>query len=904
MNKNRIFSVVSPILNILSIVVMLAIFGASYTPAEAGAQGTRNLATPELIRQAQEAGQIDVDTANLYFAYALADYEKLPQEFRSDAPWEGTLPLLDLTEALSVNSAGIYQNEITDVLAAGGACDFANVALPSVSNSAHFHIQYGAIGGGLSISNYSTSLETTWTKEISTFGWAAPPVLAGNPPPGNRYHVRIDNLGGGLYGFVAASGVHAGFVGNNPNTAWNDVDAFASCMVLNSDFSGFPGSAQQALDATTAHEFNHSIQFGYGVLAGANRPDDIFVEGGATWMEDEVFDTANDNYNYLWPIFSLPMGNYTDPFPYPYWITFRGITERYGTGSAGAGEQVMQDFWEILSKGSSGNGVTALNTALASRSTNLNKAFHAYAIAVKFNKPCGGSVITPYCFEEAAGYLASAGATPSTGSIASVGNSYTGSIADNYSINWINLPTGGSTYGLTLRNTSAGGSLRGSIVCNKGAGVALSITAFPLDVGAGARTSLGEFNSTGCSSVVAVITNQSTATLSTSRSYTLSTCATNTDVTIGVTSVGNYCVPSQQSISDRYAINGGPVNVTSTTNVFTSQRAIFGSSFNSIVGYPANQLTTDYWFTSYDDVGMITFLVIGNPHPTLTAQVDVYIGGVKKNVTPYSIPPGQRTALRYGINGGPVFVDGINGVNIFTSERTKFGDTFNEVMGYPANQLTTDYWFTSYDDVGMTTFLVIGNPHPSNTALVDVYIAGVKKNTTPYSIAPGQRIFPRYATNGGPVFVDGINGVNIFTSERSKFGGSFNEVMGYPANQLTTDYWFTSYDDAGMITYLVIGNPHPSSTAQVDVYIAGVKKNTSPYSIAPGQRVFLRYGINNGPVHVDGTNGVNVFASERTKYLSSFNEIMGFAHNQLTNDYWFTSLDDVGMITNLVISAP
>ena len=903
MNKDRVFSIARPILNILSIVVMLAFFSASHSPARAVAQDARKLATPELIRQAVETGRIDSNIANLYIAYALAAYEKLPQEFQSDTPWEGTLPLLKLNEALSVNSAGTYQNEIAEVLAAGGACDFANVALPNVSNTTHFYIQYGTISGGLNISNYSTVLESAWTKEVSSFGWAAPPVLAGNPPPGNRYHVRIDNLGGGLYGFVSVAGVHAGFVGNNPNTSWNDVDAYASCMVLNSDFSLFPGGAQQILEATAAHEFNHSIQFGYGVLAGVNRPGDVFIEAGATWIEDEVFDTSNDNYNYLWPNFSMPMGNYTD-FPYPYWITFRGITERYGTGSAGAGEQVMQDFWEILSKGSSGNGVAALNTALASRGTNLNKAFHAYAIAAKFNKPCGGSVVTPYCFEEAAGYLASAGATPSTGTIAAVGNSFNGSIADHYSINWINLPANGSTYGLTLRNTSTGGSLRGSIVCNKGAGVALSMTAFPLDVGAGARTSLGEFNSAGCSSVVAVITNQSTATLSTTRSYTLSTCATNTDVTIAGASVGNYCVPSQQSISDRYAINGGPVNVTSSTNVFTSQRAIFGSSFNSIVGYPANQLTTDYWFTSYDDVGMITFLVIGNPHPTLTAEVDVYIGGVKRNAAPYAIAPGQRIALRYGINGGPVFVDGINGVNIFASERTKFGNTFNEVMGYPANQLTTDYWFTSYDDVGMITYLVIGNPDPTLTAQVDVYVGGVKKNPTPYSIAPGQRIFPRYAINGGPVFVDGINGVNIFTSERSIFGGSFNEVMGYPANQLTTDYWFTSYDDASMITYLVIGNPHPSSTAQVDVYIAGIKKNTSAYSIPPGQRVFLRYGINNGPVHVDGTNGVNVFASERTKYLNSFNEIMGFAHNQLTNDYWFTSLDDVGMVTNLVISAP
>ncbi len=107
-----------------------------------------------------------------------------------------------------------------------------------------------------------------------------------------------------------------------------------------------------------------------------------------------------------------------------------------------------------------------------------------------------------------------------------------------------------------------------------------------------------------------------------------------------------------------------------------------------------------------------------------------------------------------------------------------------------------------------------------------------------------------------------------------------------------------------MITYLVIGNPDPALTAEVDVYIDGVKKNTTPYLIAPGQRVFPRYAINSGPVHVVSTNGVNIFASERTKYLNSFNEILGIANNQLTTDYWFTSYDDLGMTTYLVIAAP
>ncbi|MBK9927904.1 MAG: hypothetical protein IPP66_21740 [Anaerolineales bacterium] len=204
----------------------------------------------------------------------------------------------------------------------------------------------------------------------------------------------------------------------------------------------------------------------------------------------------------------------------------------------------------------------------------------------------------------------------------------------------------------------------------------------------------------------------------------------------------------------------------------------------------------------------------------------------------------------------------------------------------------------------MITYLVIGNPSETETAEVDVYIGGVKKNTTPYSILPGQRVFPRYGINGGPVRVVSTNGVKVFTSERTKYGNSFNEVLGYPIAQTSTELWFTSLDDASMITYLVIGNPSETETAEVDVYIGGVKKNTTPYSILPGQRVFPRYGINGGPVRVVSTNGVKVFTSERTKYLSSFNEILGIPTEGLTTDYWYTSLDDVGMTTELVIAAP
>jgi hypothetical protein len=440
--------------------------------------------TPELIEEAIRNGEIDKETANLYLAYAISNDPRLPSVYRSEQPWDGTLPLLHLKQELEQMQTGEARSFIESVVTDScGSNTFLN-------QTDHFDIHYGQIYGGLTINNYANSLESSWIKQIADFGWAR--------PPGGRYHVVVKGLGTGLYGYVT----NTAFVGDNPSTAWNDVDAYASCMVLNNNYSYF-GNSQKALDATTAHEFNHSIQFGIGALFGAKVPDENFVEGGATWMEDEVFDSANDNYYYLWPSFTQCMGQYTAS-PYPYWIAFRGMSEHFGTGVSGGGEQIMQDFWELTSKGISGN-LTALNTALSNKGTTLADAFHNYAIAVKFNKTCSGGYAAPYCLEEGPNYVAIAGATPKNGNITSVGGSYSGLIRNNYAINWIGLPNSG-VYDVKLQNTASGGAIRASLVCDTGA--ALIVNPLPSVVTAGQTTTFYGYSSSGCASVVAVLTNQ------------------------------------------------------------------------------------------------------------------------------------------------------------------------------------------------------------------------------------------------------------------------------------------------------------------------------------------------------------------------------------------------------------
>lgn len=486
-------------------VLVLALVGSFSVPAAAGAAPpSRTLSTPELLERAVARGRVDRATADLYLAHALGDHRKLPDRFVSDVPWDGTLPLLQLQERVQGMPPGPDRAAITRALDPVTCED--PPPEPQDIDSTYFHIHYdgAGIGGGLTIADYSTSLDFAWDTEVNDFGWAAPP-LGGAP----LYPVVVEDLGPGLYGFVMATTQP----GDNLATPWNELDAFASCMALNEDYTGFPSPPQASLDATTAHEFNHSIQFGYGAITGPNAADDVFVEGGATWMEDEVFDGSDDNHGYLWPEFDDSMGAYedhlqfSDQYPYPYWVVFRALTERFGTGAAGMGEEVMQDFWEAVSQSPTSTDLTALGQGLAGKGTTLADAYHSAAVALRFNQPCAGGWTAPYCLEEGPLYVAAQGAPPLHGAIAAAGASFSGTIEDNFALNWVALPPAGP-YPVALRNASDGGALRATVACATPAGPKLA--PLPAVAGPGEDRVLLSFDPTGClGAPVAVITNES-----------------------------------------------------------------------------------------------------------------------------------------------------------------------------------------------------------------------------------------------------------------------------------------------------------------------------------------------------------------------------------------------------------
>jgi hypothetical protein len=230
------------------------------------------------------------------------------------------------------------------------------------------------------------------------------------------------------------------------------------------------------------------------------------IEALATWMEDEVFDTANDSYNYLWPTFTVPMGRFNPGFPYPYWVVFRAMAERYGTGMKNGSEKVYQAFWELISKRKATN-LKALGKAFkTAENITLAQAFHDASIALRFNRACSDP---RYCLEEGPDYPLAPppiSIVPHPGDHATLGAAdppLSREIANDLSLNWIGIPTQNN---LEVQVTHDGGKgvLKVSIVCRNGNELSIEGS------GTATKTSdvgLPNLDLGGCNDATAVISN-------------------------------------------------------------------------------------------------------------------------------------------------------------------------------------------------------------------------------------------------------------------------------------------------------------------------------------------------------------------------------------------------------------
>ena len=315
--------------------------------------------------------------------------------------------------------------------------------------------------------------------------------------------------------------------------------------------------------------------------------------------------------------------------------------------------------------------------------------------------------------------------------------------------------------------------------------------------------------------------------------------------------------------------------------------------------------TANYYFPWYDSQWGRTWILGANTLGSPSSLLDTYLSS---QLISYELSiPGGKTVPQFfgGKMGGPIRVVSRNG-KALVSERSLFGNSFEEIWAQSDNDLDSHYWWPIYDGQSMRDWVLVSNPPDSGISITaTVTMHDVKANpgglptVVSNTIAPGQSwqpIFPGMVA--GPVEVNAVQAgtstpAKVIASQRVLYGSAFNEMPGIGASHLSPFNLWTWYDNnsPGASNWITIGNPN-----QQEVFIKVVVGNNLIYDsynssccspIEPNQTKVLRANPGaasgmGGPVIVvscgsqscDST-GPSIFASQRVIWGPSFSEIAG-----------------------------
>ncbi len=247
---------------------------------------------------------------------------------------------------------------------------------PPIDN-AHFRIHYTQFGPNAATPQQAQLTADTmlavYNAEVGRMGFNAPRSDGTLGGGSGLIDVYLGNLGGlspvnPIYGYCAS----------DPHGASTTKTSAYCALDNNFDPSKFDPQGQNptppigSLRVTAAHEFFHAIQFGYNI-----RQPRWFMEGSAVWMEDEVYPTINDYYQYL-P--SSPIMIPSLPFTYNGIYTVYGDFALYKFLQAKFHDKsFVKKMWNQV--GNNGVGaLTALKRVLKQHHSSLAKAMPVFGV--------------------------------------------------------------------------------------------------------------------------------------------------------------------------------------------------------------------------------------------------------------------------------------------------------------------------------------------------------------------------------------------------------------------------------------------------------------------------------------------------------------------------------------------
>jgi hypothetical protein len=184
-----------------------------------------------------------------------------------------------------------------------------------------------------------------YRREIIELGW---------PPPPSDASSRVPNGGDGRYDVYVVPEPGIGAV--HPDSAtvpggnsWRSFMTFDVNVKARYDgLNNGPGdistlSQRQVISDVVAHEYFHSIQFGFSGSLGLGLG--TVMEATANWMNDEAFTDLNVNVRCEnlgdFTLFRDPSRSY-ERITYGGWFWYRYLSERYGRA-------IIRDIWQRLS---------------------------------------------------------------------------------------------------------------------------------------------------------------------------------------------------------------------------------------------------------------------------------------------------------------------------------------------------------------------------------------------------------------------------------------------------------------------------------------------------------------------------------------------------------------------------
>ncbi len=262
-----------------------------------------------------------------------------------------------------------------------------------VSPSGFFRVHFDTSGydiPGYDVSEFAIALDSAYNYEVNILGYPEPPKdgIAGGD---DKYDVYITSAAGG-YGAT----FWEDSVGNIGNTT-----QYNSYIKVHNNFNNFYTTGINAARVTAAHEFHHAIQVGNYIVRSS---DFYYYELTSTSMEEFVYDSINDYYNYMKSYFKNPTRRFTrfsgsnDGYDLAIWNIF--LHEKFGDGTPNEGDEIIKRSWELM-RDKNYRAIVAIQNALHEYGYKFSDMFKEFGVWCYFT---GYRTKENTYFDEAANY--------------------------------------------------------------------------------------------------------------------------------------------------------------------------------------------------------------------------------------------------------------------------------------------------------------------------------------------------------------------------------------------------------------------------------------------------------------------------------------------------------------------